>query len=57
MLDRTENYKIRQEMKNKIKKFPLFWSIAVIIETLVLFFMAKLFWKEDEISNKKLLLF
>lgn len=57
MLDRTENYKIRQEMKNKVKQFPLFWSIAVLIETLTLFFIAKLFWKEDEISNKKLLLF
>lgn len=55
MLDRTEHYKIRQEIKDRIKDFPLYWSLAVIIETLVLFFITKLFRKEDYISNKKLL--
>lgn len=55
MLDRTEHYKIRQEIKDRIKDFPLYWSLAVIIETLVLFFITKLFRKEDYISNKKLI--
>ena len=55
MLDRTEHYNIIQEIKDRIKDFPLYWSLAVIIETLVLFFIAKLFRKEDYISNKKLL--
>ena len=55
MLDRTEHYKIRQEIKDRIKDFPLYWLLAVIIETLVLFFITKLFRKEDYISNKKLL--
>jgi hypothetical protein len=40
-----------------IKRFPLFWLWAIMLETLILFYMAKLFWKENEISNKKLLLF
>lgn len=41
----------------KIKQFPLFLSLAIIIETLVLFFIAKLFREDAQISNKKLLLF
>ena len=67
MLDRTEHYKIRQEIKNKVKDFPLYRSLAVIIETLILFFIAKIFrkrneieekiwYEKNEISNKKLLL-
>lgn len=51
----------------KIRKFPLLRFFAVLIETLVLFFIAKIFWEKDEIeeevwwenketSNKKLLL-
>ena len=40
-----------------IRRFPFFWLWAVIIETLVLFYIAKLFWKDNNVSNKKLLLF
>jgi len=68
MLDRTEHYKAIQEIKGKIKEFPIFWLLAVTIETLILFFIAKFFWRKyeiideiwwenNEISNKKLLLF
>jgi hypothetical protein len=63
MSDRTEQYRIKQEiennkqeMKNKIKDFPFYWSLAVIIETLVLFFISKIFRKEDQVPNKNLLL-
>lgn len=52
MLDRTEHYKIRQEIKNKVKDFPLYRSLAVIIETLILFFIAKIFRKRNEIEEK-----
>ncbi len=64
------NYEIvSSNIKNleKIRKFPLLRFFATIIETLVLFFIAKTFRKKDElvqeilyekeeISNKKLLL-
>lgn len=56
------------EMRTKLKKFPFYWGLAVILETLILFFIAKFFWRKygiideiwwerNEISNKKLLLF
>ena len=45
------------EMRTKLKKFPFYWGLAVILETLILFFIAKLFWKENQILNKKLFLF
>ena len=65
-----DSYEIVQSnIKNleKIRKFPLLRFFAVLIETLVLFFIAKIFWEKDEIkeevwwennetSNKKLLL-
>ena len=68
MLDRTERYKTIQEIKDRIKEIPVFWLFAVTIETLILFFIAKFFWRKygiideiwwenNEISNKKLLLF
>ena len=41
----------------KIKEFPFIWLWTIIIETLLLFFMAKIFRKESQISNKKLILF
>lgn len=66
MLDRTEHYKNKQEIKGKVKNFLLFWPMALIIETLVLFIIAKIFREKDKteeelwheknkISNKKLL--
>ncbi len=66
MLDRTEHYKIRQEIKGRVKDFPLYWLLTVIIETLALFIIAKIFrekgkieeelWHEKNgLSNKKLL--
>jgi len=39
------------------KEFPFFWLWTVILEILVLFYIAKLFRKENQISNKRLLLF
>jgi hypothetical protein len=68
MLDRTERYKTIQKIKDRIKEIPVFWLFAVTIETLILFFIAKFFWRkygiideirleENKISNKKLLLF
>ena len=63
MLDSTDQYKIKQEqqkikqkVRDSIKDFPLYWSLAVIIETLVLFFIAKIFRKEERISNKRIIL-
>ena len=67
MLDITEHYEVIQEIKDKLKDFPISWLFTVIVETLVLLFIAKLFRKEEkmggetwyeenEISNKKLLL-
>ena len=56
MLNRTQHYKDIQEMKNKIKKVPLFRLLTIITETIVLFLIAKIFRKDEEISNKKLLL-
>jgi len=63
LLDKTEQYKIKQEqlrikqeVRDSVKDFPLYWSLTVIIETLVLLFLSKLFRKENQISNKKLLL-
>ena len=67
--DVTKTYKITKNWENyeivlnktvnikDIKKFPFFWLWAIILETLVLFYIAKLFRKENQISNKKLLLF
>ena len=68
MLDRTNHYNVIQEMENKLKQFPIFRFLAIVIETLILFFIAKFFWRKygiideiwwerNEISNKKLLLF
>ena len=59
---------VQSNTKNlgKVREFCLFWLFAVIIETLVLFIIAKIFRKKEgteeiwyeksEISNKKLLL-
>ncbi len=50
ILSKTRNF-------GKIKEFPFIWLWTIIIETLLLFFIAKIFRKENQISNKKLLLF
>lgn len=67
--DRIETYEITKDWGNyeilssktisikDIKKFPFFWILAIMIETLVLFFIVKLFRENVQISNKKLLLF
>lgn len=39
------------------RQFPEMWLFAILIESLILFIIAKIFWKEDKISNKRLLLF
>ena len=56
-LIKTKSIKRKQELKEKLDIFPIFWLMAVIIETIGLFFIAKLFRKENQISNKRLLLF
>ena len=56
VLDKRENIERKHDIKDKTSKFPLFWWLAILIETLVLLIIAKIFRKEDEISNKKLLL-
>ena len=40
-----------------LSKFFIAWVMAIIIETIILFIIAKLFQKEDKISNRKLILF
>ena len=56
VLDKRENVERKHNIKGLTSKFPLFWWLAVLIEILVLFFIAKIFRKEDQILNKKLLL-
>lgn len=67
--DITKTYKITKNWENyemvlnktvnikDIEKFPFFWLWAIILEILVLFYIAKLFRKENQISNKRLFLF
>lgn len=67
--DRIKTYKIEKDWDmyeivlngtrniKSIKEFPFFRLWTVIIETLLLFYVGKLFWEEKEISNKKLILF
>jgi hypothetical protein len=52
MLDRTEHYKIRQEIKGRVKDFPLYWLLTVIIETLALFIIAKIFREKGKIEEE-----
>lgn len=56
VLDKRENVERKHNIKGKTSKFPFFWCLAVLIETLTLLFIAKIFRKEDQIPNKKLLL-
>lgn len=58
-MDRKVAVKIEKSplLDLKISEFPFFWAMAVLIETLVLFLIAKIFWKDDDISNGKLILF
>ena len=51
-----ENYEIVLNKTVEIE-FPFFWLWAIILEILVLFYIAKLFRKENQISNKRLFLF
>ncbi len=41
---------------NRLIKFWIAWILTILIETIVLFIIAKLFRKEDQISNKRLIL-
>jgi hypothetical protein len=60
LLDITEQYKIKEEqdkiMKNYIKEFPNYWILAVIVETIILFLIAKFCRKFWFFKNRKLLL-
>lgn len=47
----------KQNTKNQIIEFSFSWIIAIIIETIILFVLAKLFRKQDQIPNRKLILF
>jgi len=42
--------------ENRLIKFWIAWILTILIETIVLFAIAKLFRKEDKISNKRLIL-
>ena len=50
-------HEIEEARNPKLIQFPHFRLIAVIIETIILFAIAKLCRKEDQISNRKLILF
>ena len=41
---------------NRLIKFWIAWIITILIETIVLFVIVKLFRKEDQISNKRLII-
>ena len=41
---------------NRIIKFWIAWILTILIETIVLFAIVKLFWKKDQISNWRLIL-
>lgn len=41
---------------NRLVKFWIAWLLTILIETIVLFVIAKLFRKKDQISNKRLIL-
>lgn len=41
---------------HRLIKFSIAWILTVLIETIVLFIIAKLFRKEDQISNKRLII-
>ena len=45
------------EMKDIIPIFPSFWVLTIVIETLGLFIIAKLFWRKNQIPNWKLIIF
>ncbi len=47
----------KENTKNQIIEFWFSRIIAIIIETIILFVLAKLFRKQDQISNWKLILF
>lgn len=51
------SYETRWMVDYRTKQFPKMWLFAILIETLNLFVAVKIFRKEDNISNKKLLLF
>jgi len=41
---------------NRVIKFLIAWLLTILIETIILFAIAKLFRKKDQISNKRLIL-
>ena len=41
---------------DRLTKFLIAWILTILIETIVLFIIAKLFWKKDQISNKRLII-
>lgn len=42
--------------ESRLIKFWIAWIMTILIETIILFIIAKLFRKEDQISNKRLIL-
>lgn len=56
-LRKTTSEKIKRRIKNNLEEFPYAWFVTVIIETLLLFVISKYNWKEEKISNKKIILF
>ena len=56
-LSKTINEEVKREMKSNLKIFPYAWFVTIIIETLFLFIISKCTWKEEKISNKKIIIF
>jgi len=55
LINNWDGYKIESyRIKNleKIRKFPLLWLFAIIIETIALFILIKSFQKKDEIQSE-----
>jgi len=55
-LSKTTNDKVKRKIKNNLKVFPYAWLVTIIIETICILLIAKSNRKENEISNKKLIL-
>ena len=55
-LSKTTNEKIKRKIKNNLKEFPYAWFVTILIETICIFLIAKFNRKENQISNKKLIL-
>ena len=56
-LSKTTNEQVKREIKSNLKIFPYAWFVTIVIETLILLVISKYNWKEEKISNKKIIIF